>query len=163
MDRLIVREIAPGEWLYEIDCPADDKFPDESYEARVSGSATDARNAAVERMKARLWERHSERKAAAGAEGGSKKKQPVAVARAWAKRTRELMDKKVALPEAAQKAAGETGFKPPKNYRSMSNRLCAIEREAAVKPVTDLEQAHRDRANMDALKRRRDEWLSTQR
>ena len=151
-----VCEIAPGVWGFDLVMARGDRETVDGFSTRSHAIA-----AGRERAKAAAWEIHSAKKSSAGARGGGKKKQPADVKRLWANRTRELMGDGENLLSAAQAAADETGFKLQTSYRGISNQLCKIERENT--PPDPRAQAERNASNMRELKRRRDDWLSTQR
>jgi hypothetical protein len=159
--RLNVRQIAPDEWIYDVEVAADIKFPVERFKERVRGSRAAAVNAALDLHDARKWQRLSERQAAKGTEVGSRKKQ--ATEADWAVRTRALRNDGKSLMEAAQAAAGETGYKLQSSYRGVSNQLRRAERraEAAVSSNDPNMKSRRARESMERLKHLRDRLLST--
>lgn len=152
--------IEPGNWRYDVEVAADDKFPAERYFKRGFPTRTDAREAAMDRHDARLWQRHSARKAAAGSNGGRKSHPKQSSAEAWAKRTRDLMNSGERFAEAADIAAEETGFKLAANYWTQHNQFRKAQQVPAP-PETALEKSRRIRASMDRLKSRVSAALST--
>lgn len=155
MPQPVLTRVSQGNWRFDVRFADGEEFSKSGFQTRSS-----ALDAACDRIEARQWQRLSERKAAAGRRGGTKSHPKQPQGETWAKRTRELMNSGESFAEAAEIAAEETGFKLASNYKTQHNQFRNAE-HVPTPPETPLEKSRRIRADMDRIKRLRDEWLST--